>query len=130
MSRKTCRSIRDHLPTPSTVLDAGTAFEPQGWNDPRFPNIRSGIAELGLQEGQFTTRGDVFNLVKEDPRRAVMLTVVWGYRKGTINGHRKPVEAVFRDARNIADGLEHLRQRPPLPARVLIDKLNVLCGTG
>lgn len=130
MSRKSCRSIRDHLPTPTGVLEAGSAFEPQGWNDPRFPNIRSGIAELGLQEGQFTTRGDVFRMVKEDPRRSVMLTVVWGYRKGTINGHRKPVEAVFREAGTIADGLEQLRQGQLLPARVLIDQLNLLCGTG
>lgn len=130
MSRKTNRSIRGDLLTATEVLEAGTVFDPRGWSDPQYPNIRSGIAELGLRDGQFTKRADVFRLVQENPRRAVMLTIVWGYRKGTINGHRKPVEAAFCEAGNIAHGLEQLRQAQPLRARVLIDELNALCGTG
>src|SRR5689334_1709216 len=131
MPRKTSRSIRDDLPTQAAVFEAGTSFNAQRWNEPGYASIEAGIAALGLAHQQFIKRTDVFKLVNNDPRLAVMLTLVWGYRDGTINGHRPPVEAVFRNAETIANALQKLRQQgEPLPAGVLIGELNALCGTG
>lgn len=130
MPRKTSRSIRDDLPTQIAVLEAGTTFEAKRWNEPRYPSIRAGIAALGLQDGERLTRADVFRLVKDSPPLAVMMTIVWGYPKGTINGHRKPFDALFGNAGLIAERLEELRRAEPLPAQLLIRELNTLGGTG
>lgn len=130
MPRKTSRSIRDDLPTQAALMAAGTDFDAKRWSDPRYPNIRSGIVELGLQDGQRVTRADVFDLIAAKPRLAVMLTIVWGYPSGKINRHRKPIDALFSNAGVVADRLAELQRAEPLPAGALIRELNNRCGIG
>lgn len=124
------RSLFSALPSPSDVLAAGTAFNSKNWLIDDYPAIGKFIKESGILDGALITRNSVFKLVQSDPVAAVKLTLVWGYRAGTINGHRPPISNTFLAAEEIAKELEKLRDAPPVSATALLDTLDKISPNG
>jgi hypothetical protein len=129
-------SIANGLPTTRTVDEAGSKFKFDNWTDKPdqhkhlCPDIERLVSSLGLVDGQNISRQNVRNLVRTNPESAVILTIVWGYPTGTINGHRRPVERAFQCAADIAGKLSEIKLRDPMAPNDLISEINDLAPSG